>query len=269
VSRFTWTAVALLAVAVTLLAGCATVPITGRRQLSLVPESDLIAMAARDYDQFVSESTESSDPDARLMVTEVGSRIASAATEFMRENRMEYELRNYHWEFKLIEDDAVNAWCMPGGKVVVYTGLLPVAENATGLAVVVGHEVAHALANHGGERMSQLLLAELGGMALSKAVEEKPEQTQQLAMLAYGIGSQVGVLLPYGRQQESEADYIGLILMARAGYDPREAVPFWERMAAQGEGEPPEFLSTHPNHGTRIEDLRKRLPEAIAIYERR
>jgi predicted Zn-dependent protease len=251
------------------LAACATVPITGRRQISLVPQSDLIAMAAQDYEQFVSESTESTDADARLMVTEVGSRIASAATEFMRENGMEYELKNYHWEFKLIEDDAVNAWCMPGGKIVVYTGLLPVAENATGLAVVIGHEVAHALANHGGERMSQLLLAELGGMALSKAIEEKPQETRALAMEAYGIGSQLAVLLPYSRQHESEADYIGLILMAKAGYDPREAIPFWQRMAAQNEGEPPEFLSTHPNNATRIEDIRAHLPEAVAIYESR
>jgi predicted Zn-dependent protease len=260
-------AVVACALAAVMLAGCATVPITGRRQISLVPQSDLIAMAASDYQQFVSEAQVSSDAQARTMVTEVGSRVAGAATSFMRENGMEYELRSYDWEFELIEDEAVNAWCMPGGKIVVYTGLLPVSESETGLAVVVAHEVAHALANHGGERMSQLLLANLGGMALARAMEEKPEQTQNLAMLAYGIGSQVAVLLPYSRQHESEADHIGLILMAKAGYDPREAIPFWQRMAAQSEGQPPEFLSTHPAHDTRIQGIRDAMPEAVAIYE--
>jgi predicted Zn-dependent protease len=252
-----------------LLAACATVPITGRRQISLVPQAELITMAAQDYAQFVSESTVSTDAAARQTVVEVGSRVADAATAFMTEHGMSYELRSYDWEFELIEDEAVNAWCMPGGKIVVYTGLLPVAGSDAGLAVVVAHEVAHALANHGGERMSQLLLAELGGMALSSAIEEKPEQTRNLAMLAYGIGSQVAVLLPYSRQHESEADHIGLILMARAGYDPKEAIPFWQRMAAQSEGQPPEFLSTHPAHSTRIDDIRARLPEAVAIYEGR
>jgi predicted Zn-dependent protease len=226
-------------------------------------------MAAQDYTQFVSESNVSGNASARQTVTEVGSRVADAANDFMSEHGMSYELRNYDWEFELIEDEAVNAWCMPGGKIVVYTGLLPVAESDDGLAVVVAHEVAHALANHSGERMSQLLLAELGGMALSSAMEEKPEQTRSLAMLAYGIGSQVAVLLPYSRQHESEADHIGLILMARAGYDPREAIPFWQRMSAQSEGQPPEFLSTHPSHATRIDDIRALLPEAIAVYEGR
>jgi predicted Zn-dependent protease len=262
-----WKTIAILGVVAVMVAACATVPITGRKQLSLVPQSDLVAMAAQDYQTFVASSTVSDDAAARARVTEVGSRVASAATAFMRENGMDYELRNYNWEFQLIEDEAVNAWCMPGGKIVVYTGLLPVAETDAGLAVVVAHEVAHALANHSGERMSQLLLANLGGMALSKALEEKPEETQNLAMLAYGIGSQVAVLLPYSRQHESEADHIGLILMARAGYDPREAIPFWQRMSALNEGEPPEFLSTHPNHATRIADIRAYLPEAISIYE--
>jgi predicted Zn-dependent protease len=188
----------------------------------------------------------------------------------MREHGMEYELSQYGWEFELIEDDeTANAFCMPGGKIVVYTGLLPVAETESGLAVVVAHEVAHALANHGGERMSQLLLAQLGGMALSSALEEKPKETHDLAMLAYGIGSNVAVLLPYSRKHESEADRIGLILMARAGYDPREAVSFWQRMASGGGAQPPEFLSTHPSHETRIADIRSYLPEAVDIYDAR
>ena len=261
--------VACVAAAFMLMAGCAIVPITGRRQLSLVPQSDLIGMAARDYEHFISESTVSADAGARNMVTEVGGRVAQATSGFMREHGMDYELSQYDWEFQLIEDEAANAFCMPGGKIVVFTGLMPIAETSEGLAVVVAHEVAHAVANHGGERMSQLLLAQLGGMALSKAIEEKPEQTRALAMLAYGVGSQVAVLLPYSRQHESEADRIGLILMAKAGYDPRTALQFWQRMTAQSEGEPPEFLSTHPSHATRIEDIRTHMPEAVAIYEAR
>ncbi len=261
------TRVVCAAVALVLVAGCAVVPVTGRHQLSLVPQSDLIGMAAQDYEQFVAESTVSGDAGARNMVAEVGGRVAEAASGFMREHGMDYELSHYDWEFQLIEDEAANAFCMPGGKIVVFSGLMPLTETDEGLAVVVAHEVAHAVANHGGERMSQLLLAQLGGMALSKAIEEKPEQTRNLAMLAYGVGSQVAVLLPYSRQHESEADRIGLLLMARAGYDPRQALQFWQRMAAQSEGQPPEFLSTHPSHATRIEDIRSHMPEAVAIYE--
>jgi predicted Zn-dependent protease len=250
--------------------GCATVPITGRTQLSLVPQADLIAMADQDYQQFLAESKMSQDAAAVRTVTQVGERVSQAASAFMRENGMQYELTHYNWEFTLIQDDDVaNAFCMPGGKIVVYTGLMPIAETDEGLAVVVSHEVAHALANHGGERMSQLLLADLGGMALSEALEERPQETRDLAMLAYGVSSQVAVLLPYSRRHELEADRIGLILMAKAGYDPRAAVSFWQRMAARNDLEPPEFLSTHPSHATRIEDIKKYLPEAIAIYDAR
>ena len=253
--------------ALAVLAGCSIVPITGRHQLSLVSQPELIGMAAQDYEQFVAESTVSGDAGARNTVAEVGGRVARSASGFMREHGMDRELSYYDWEFQLIEDEAANAFCMPGGKIVVFTGLMPITGTDEGLAVVVAHEVAHAVANHGGERMSQLLLAELGGIALSKAIEEKPEQTRDLAMLAYGIGSQVAVLLPYSRQHESEADRIGLLLMAKAGYDPRQALQFWQRMAAQIEGQPPEFLSTHPSHATRIEDIRSHMPEAVAIYE--
>jgi predicted Zn-dependent protease len=188
----------------------------------------------------------------------------------MRANGMSAVAGTYKWEFSLIQDDATaNAFCMSGGKVGVYTGILPITQNSAGLAVVVAHEVAHALANHGGERMSQLLLAQLGGMALSQAIRQKPEETQQLAMAAYGLGANVGVLLPYDRKQESEADRIGLILMAQAGYDPQAAIAFWQRMEAKGSGgAPPEFLSTHPSHATRIEDLRKWLPEALTYYKK-
>ena len=265
--RTTRISIAACAALVMLLTACATVPITGRRQLSLMSQAELVGMAANDYQQFVSESTVSSDSAARGRVADVGGRVSRATSDFLRENGMDYELTLYDWEFQLIEDEAANAFCMPGGKIVVFSGLLPVAATDAGLAVVVAHEVAHAIANHSGERMSQLLLAQLGGMALSKAIEEKPDETKDLAMLAYGIGSQVAVLLPYSRQHESEADRIGLVLMAKAGYDPREALQFWQRMAAQSEGQPPEFLSTHPSHSTRIQDIRAHMPEALTIYE--
>jgi predicted Zn-dependent protease len=259
---------ALLGLAGIALAGCATVPVTGRSQLSFVSQVELTAMGAESYSQFIAESTLSEDPTATAMVRRVGGRVAGAAETFMRSHGLEAQLRYYDWEFNLIDDDeTANAFCISGGKIAVYTGLLPIAETETGLAVVVAHEVAHALANHGGERMSQLLLAELGGIALSKAVEEEPRKTRELWMAAYGIGAQVGVLLPYSRQHESEADRIGLILMAQAGYDPRAAIPFWQRMAAEGGAGPPEFLSTHPNPETRIADIRGHLPEALQYYQ--
>lgn len=254
--------------ATVLLVSCAKVPLTGRKQLSLVSQSEMVALGAESYQQFLDESELSQDVQETQMVQEVGEKIALSAEKFMRENGMEKELEYYQWEFHLIEADTIiNAFCMPGGKVGVYSGLLPVAQDKNGLAVVVGHEVAHAIANHGGERMSQLLLAQLGGIALSKAMKEKPEKTKQLVFLAYGIGANVGVLLPYSRRHESEADRIGLILMARAGYDPREAIPFWQRMNQLGGARPPEFLSTHPEPGRRMEDLRDQLPEAMKYYQ--
>jgi len=249
------------------LGGCATVPITGRSQLSLMPESELVALGAENYRELLAGEKLSTDQAKTRMVVDVGQNIARSTEQFMRANGMANLVANYQWEFALIQDDSTaNAFCMPGGKIGVYTGILPIARDATGLAVVVGHEVAHALANHGGERMSQLLLAQLGGMALSQAVRQKPEETRQLVMMAYGLGANLGVLLPYSRRHESEADRIGLILMAQAGYDPQAAVPFWQRMAARGSGAPPEFLSTHPSHATRIDDLRKWLPEATGYY---
>jgi predicted Zn-dependent protease len=251
-----------------LLVACATVPVTGRRQLSLISAPEMAAMGADSYQQFLQESALSRDAQKTRMVNEVGADVAAAAEAFMREHGMEAEIDHYQWEFNLVEaDTVVNAFCMPGGKIGVYSGILPVAGDETGLAVVVGHEVAHAIANHGGERMSQLLLVQMGGMALSRAVEEQPEKTRELLMLAFGIGANVGVMLPYSRKHESEADRIGLILMARAGYDPRAAVPFWERMNQQGGPRPPEFLSTHPAPQRRIEAIRGHLPEALEHYQ--
>jgi predicted Zn-dependent protease len=250
-----------------LLASCTTVPVTGRRQLSLVEEGELAEYAAQSYEELLSESTVLTDTPDAGMVRRVGGRIARSAEDFMVDRGMEDRLRYYDWEFNLIrEDDTANAFCMPGGKIAVYTGILPVTGHEQGLAVVLGHEVAHAIAHHGRERMSHMLLVQLGGAGLSIATREQPELTRQLLFAAYGLGAQVGFLLPYSRTHELEADRIGLILMAQAGYDPREAVTLWQRMEEQGGGGVPEFLSTHPSPGHRIERIREFLPEAMAYY---
>jgi predicted Zn-dependent protease len=184
----------------------------------------------------------------------------------MGQKGLSASLAGYAWDFNLVESPEVNAWCMPGGKVVVYSGLLPVAQDETGLAVVMGHEIAHAIARHGDERMSQSMLQEFGGLALTTYLEQKPAQTQQLWMTAYGVGTTVGLMLPYSRTHESEADHMGLIFMAMAGYDPSASLAFWERMSAGKGGAPPEFLSTHPSDQTRIANLRKLLPDAQKHY---
>jgi predicted Zn-dependent protease len=198
----------------------------------------------------------------------VGKNIQLAVEEYFKMNNMPEKLEGYEWEFNLVESKEVNAWCMPGGKVVFYTGILPVTQNEGGLAVVMGHEIAHAIAGHGNERMSQVLVAQLGGMALSEALDNKPEETRQLWMMAFGAGAQLGVLLPFSRLHESEADQMGLIFMAMAGYNPNQAVGFWERMAEmKGGGAPPEFLSTHPSDKTRIKNIKSLLPDAMKYYK--
>jgi len=253
-----------------LLFACATVPLTERRSLRLIPDSQLLTLSFEQYNDVLKKSKLSSDPARIHLVKKVGERIARATEDFMRSSGMESEIKDYKWEFNLIEDDKVaNAWCMPGGKVAVYTGILPLTQDETGLAVVMGHEIAHALAKHGNERMSEGLLVQLGGASLSLALSKEPGLTQQVFMGAYGVGSQVGFMLPYSRLHESEADHIGLILMAMAGYDPREAVPFWQRMNEKGGSRPPEFLSTHPAPETRIKDIKSHVPEAMKYYKER
>jgi len=246
---------------------CSSVPITGRHQLSLVPESEMQQMSYAQYDSFMQANKLSHDQAATAMVKRVGTRIEHAVESYMSSHNMSDQLAGYKWEFNLVESKEVNAWCMPGGKVCVYTGILPITQDETGLAVVLGHEISHAVAHHGTERMSQGLLAQGLGTALSVAVAKEPQTTQQLWMTAFGVGAEVGVLLPYSRTQESEADHLGLIFMAMAGYDPQKAVPFWERMASQaGNGKPPEFLSDHPADQTRINDIKKEMPEAMKYY---
>ena len=248
---------------------CAEVPITHRKSLHLVPESELLTMSLQQYDEVLKKSKLSTDQRKVQMVRKVGIKIAKAAEAFLADAGQSTNIKNYKWEFNLIEDDkTVNAWVMPGGKAAVYTGILSYTQNETGLAVVLGHEVAHALADHGNERMSEALVTNMGGMALSVALSRQPQQTQQLFMTVYGAGANVGFLLPYSRLHESEADRIGLTLMARAGYDPREAIPFWERMSKQEGQRPPQFLSTHPAPETRIADIKKYLPEALLYYEK-
>ena len=249
-----------------ILPSCSRVPITGRKQLNLVPASIMNSMSFQNYSEFISQNKLSGDAGKTKMVKDVGQRIRQAVEKYSSQHDM--VLDNYEWEFNLIEDSSVNAWAMPGGKVVVYTGLLPVAQDETGLAVVMGHEIAHAIAKHGSERMSQGLIVQMGGMALSRALAEKPAQTQELFMKSYGVGTNVGVILPFSRKQESEADHLGLIFIAMAGYDPNEAVGFWQRMSDAGKGEaPPEILSTHPADKTRIRKIKEILPEAMRYYQ--
>ena len=248
---------------------CSTVPITGRSQLSLVSASEMNAMSFQQYTDFLNQNTLSTNKNETAMVKRVGVNIQRAVETYFNQNNLSQELDGYKWEFNLVESPDVNAWCMPGGKVVVYTGMLPITKDETGLAVVMGHEIAHAIAQHGAERMSQGLLQQLGGVALSIAIKDKPQETQNLFMTAYGVGTTVGVMLPFSRTQESEADRLGLIFMAMAGYNPNYAVDFWTRMASQGGGgKPPEFLSTHPSDETRIADIKKELPEAMSYYKK-
>jgi predicted Zn-dependent protease len=200
------------------------------------------------------------------MVSRVGSRIAAAIKAYYNGQGRPSVLEGYQWEFNLVENKEVNAWCMPGGKVVVYTGLLPITRNEAALAIVLGHEITHAVAQHGSERMSQALLQQLGGVALQVALANKPAETQNLFLSAYGVGSTVGGILPFSRKEESEADKFGLYFSAMAGYNPQEAIPFWERMAAAGGAKPPEFLSSHPSDETRLANIKKYMPQAMEYY---
>ncbi len=250
------------------LCSCRTVPITGRSQLSLIPSNTILSMSLTSYDDFLSKHKVIANTPQAEMVRRVGTRISRAVEKYFADHGMSDRLKDYKWEFRLVDDKQANAWCMPGGKVVVYSGILPITRDDTGLAVVLGHEIAHAVANHGEERMSEGLLAQMGGMALSAALAQKPRETQDLFMAAFGLGAQVGVLLPYSRLQESEADHLGLIFMAMAGYDPRKAVDFWKRMTASQHGAAlPVFLSDHPADETRIRNIEKLIPEAMTYYK--
>lgn len=247
---------------------CSTVPITGRSQLNLIPASEMNSLSFQQYNDFLKTNKLSTNKKDVEMVKRVGQRIQKAVETYFAQNNLSKELEGYNWEFNLVESPDVNAWCMPGGKVVVYTGILPITKDETGLAVVMGHEIAHAVAQHGAERMSQGLLQQLGGAALSVALKDESETTQNIFLTAYGVGTEIGVMLPFSRTHESEADHLGLIFMSMAGYDPNVAVDFWTRMASQSGSKPPEFLSTHPSDETRIADIKKELPEALKYYKK-
>jgi len=251
-----------------ILYGCGSVPVTGRRQLSFIPSSEMNSLAATSYKETLSSSKLSSNAEQTAMIQRVGGRISKAVEQYMSEKNMSSAVSGFQWEFNLIDDPQINAWCMPGGRVAFYTGILPICQNEAGIAVVMGHEIAHAVANHSGERMSQELLVQLGGVALSTALQQKSEMTQQIALSVFGVGTQVGAVLPYSRLHEFEADKLGLYFMAMAGYDPYEAPKFWERMQAlSGGNAPPQFLSTHPSDDKRISELQAAIPEAMKYYK--
>lgn len=253
-----------------LCSSCQKNSITGRKQLILINESDLQQMSTAEYKSFLTKNkvVQAGSSSDQEMVTRVGKRIATGVEAFIKKQGKTELLEGYKWEFNLVDSKDINAWCMPGGKVVVYTGLLPVAQNEAGLAVVMGHEIAHAVAKHGNERMSQGLMQQMGGIALSVAVANQPAETQDLFLNAYGIGSTVGGTLPFSRKHELEADRYGLIFAAIAGYDPREAIGFWDRMAKMSGGQkPPEILSTHPSDETRIEKIKEYAREAMTYYK--
>lgn len=239
-----------------LFTGCQTTPITGRRQLMLLPESQELSLGEESYREVTEQEPPSQNRRFVDMVQRVGDRIAR-----------ESDRSDFDWEFRVIASPTQNAFCLPGGKVAVYEGILPVCENEAGLAVVMSHEVAHALARHGGERMSQSMAVDNTKRMVNQVFGKQDETKKELLMQAYGVATKYGVILPYSRKQESEADHIGLMLMAKAGYDPHEAPRFWNRFGQAGDGsKPPEFLSTHPSDARRSDDLRELLPEADGLY---
>ncbi len=246
---------------------CAKVPFSGRNQLSLVDNSEILPMAYQQYDEVLKESKVVTNTPQGQNVVEVGKRISVAVEKYMTDNGYAEHLKGFNWEFNLLQDDQVNAWCMPGGKVAFYTGIMPYCQDETGIAVVMGHEVAHAIANHARERMSNGLVVNglLGGV--QAALGQNPTLTQGIFLQAAGIGGQLG-MLKYSRKHELEADQLGLNFMALAGYDPREAPVFWERMNEEGGERPPEFLSTHPAPTSRINQLNKAMDEALEYYNK-
>ncbi len=248
-----------------LVLSCATNPFSGKSTLALVPNSEVFPSSFQEYNKFLAESKVITGTTDAKRVEDVGKKIKSAAEKWLNANGHNDYLAGYQWEYKLIDSKEVNAWCMPGGKIAFYTGIIPICKNDAGMATVMGHEVAHALANHGQQRMSAAQLQQIGGSVVDIATSGKSSQTRTILAQAYGLGSEYGVMKPFSRSNESEADKIGLTLMALAGYNPEESIAFWERMSASNTTQaPPEFMSTHPSDATRIADLKKLIPEAKA-----
>jgi predicted Zn-dependent protease len=245
---------------------CTRVPITNRKQMNLIAESEMIGMSLTAYKDFLDSSKVLPSTDSRtIMVQRIGMNIKNAVEKYLADHSQSKRVEGFQWEFNVVGEATVNAWCMPGGKVVVYTGILPVTQDEASLAVVMGHEIAHAIARHGNERMSQGLLINAAGSTLGAVMSEKPGLGRDIFLQSYGIGSTLG-MLAYSRNHESEADKLGLVFMAMAGYNPNAAIGFWERMSASGGQAPPEILSTHPSDETRISNLKEFMPEAMKYY---
>ena len=255
-----------ISVVAILLQACGSVPITGRKQLMLVPDQEVLTLSLQQYQDFISSAPVERNTSNAQMVERVGRRIATAVETFYRNNGYESELKNFSWEFNLVKSSDVNAFCMPGGKIVIYEGLLPITRDETGLAIVMGHEVAHAVAKHANERISQQMALQYGGQ-IAGGLLGNNAAAQQIGGMVFGIGSQLGVMLPYARKHEYEADELGIIFMAMAGYDPRVAVDFWTRMSQAGGSSVAEFMSTHPSDQNRIAKIKEHMPEALKYYQ--
>ncbi|WPR70754.1 M48 family metallopeptidase [Flavobacterium sp. NG2] len=249
-----------------LMVSCATNPLTGKKTLNFVSNSELFPSSFQQYGEFLKENKVITGTTDAKKVETVGLKIKSAAERYLASLGQTEYLKDYRWEYKLVDNKEVNAWCMPGGKIVVYSGIMPIAKNDAGLATVMGHEVSHALANHGAQRMSASQIQSLGAVGVAVATGGQSAEKQAMWQQYYGMGSQVGVMLPFSRSHETEADKIGLVLMAIAGYNPEESINFWTRMSAGSNGQAPaEMLSTHPSDATRIANLKAMVPEAKAI----
>ena len=246
--------------ALCLLTGCSSVPLTGRKQVLLVSDSEVLSSSLTQYNEYIKTAKKSTNKSQTAMVTRVGKKIAAATETYLKNNGMADEVKNFAWEFNLVQDKQVNAFCMPGGKIVVYEELMKIVSSEDELAVVVGHEVAHAVAKHSNERMSQQLMAQYGAAIVGAAVQNRSASVQNVANTVYGLGAQYGVMLPFSRKHETEADYMGLVFMTMAGYNPDTAVSFWKKMSASGSGQTPEFMSTHPSDARRIADIEAALP---------
>ena len=249
-----------------IMSSCGSVALTGRKQLLLVSDQEVYQAGLTQYNEYIASSQLSSDTKNTSIVKSVGQKLAAATEQYLKANGLESELKNFAWEFNLVKDKQVNAFCMPGGKIVVYEGLLTVAQTEAELAVVIGHEIAHAVAKHSNERMSQQIMAQYGAAILSQALSQKSAAIQQTASTVFGLGAQVGLMLPYSRKHEYEADYMGIVFMELAGYDSTSSIDFWTKMSAGSSGGS-DFLSTHPSDTKRIAELQRRIPEAKQIAQ--
>lgn len=251
-----------------MLAGCSSVPLTGRKQLLLVSDQEVLSSSLTQYKNYIKSAQKSTNATQTAMVVRVGKNIAAATERYLLSNGLSDEIKEFAWEFNLVKSDEINAFCMPGGKIVVYEGLMKLVSSDDELAVVLGHEVAHAVAKHSNERISQQMLTQYGAQILGQTLSQKSEMVQAIAGTVYGVGAQYGVTLPFSRKHETEADYMGLILMTMAGYNPDKAVTFWQKMSSSSGGKVPEFMSTHPSDARRISDIQKELPAIKAQYRK-